>query len=448
MTKLNKPKVIGYTRVSTRRQALQGFSLSSQRQGIQKYAEIYDLALQIFEDAGISGATMQRPALQNVLNYIRFDVGVKCLVVSRLDRLSRNATDMIQIAELCQDHGVQLVSLNEHLSGDPNSAKSQVAIYGAVAEFQRSIIRENVMLGSARRFKAGLPLSMKFPIGYKLGPDGHVMTDLIPALLVIEMFDRYIDGVGYRKLADWLSGKLRRHISLVTISTMLDNKHYIGLSENIYGTSSEIYLAIIDESTFMAAQKRRAQQALTKVHTSRKDDLLYQKLKCPICEHHLGVNVVTKNGHQYCYYYCSMGKNIADKAQRHTFRMRAPETRSVFLDSIRSVVSDPGFISILRSALDARLATLPAQATLRQPASSTQLYKQFEAGDINASELREGLSELKRFKARQVTPSNERFSKALQKFQQMGLVMFIKRVIESVLFDKDKQIVAIEPKSD
>lgn len=47
-----------------------------------------------------------------------------------------------------------------------------------------------------------------------------------------------------------------------------------------------------------------------------------------------------------------------------------------------------------------------------------------------------------------MTPSNERFSKALQKFQQMGLVMFIKRVIESVLFDKDKQIVTIEPTSD
>lgn len=448
MMKLNKTKAIGYTRVSTRRQARQGFSLSSQRQGIQQYAGANKLALKVFEDAGISGATMQRPALQNVLNYIRFDVGVKYLVVSRLDRLSRNAADMIQITELCQSHGVQLVSLNEHLSGNPSSLKSQVAIYGAVAEFQRSIIRENVMLGSARRFKAGLPVSMKLPIGYKLGPDGHVMPDLIPTLLVVELFYKYLDGVGYRRLADWLSEKMQRPISLVTISTMLQNKHYIGYAESVYGMSSEIYPAIIEERTFIAAQKRRIQQAQNKVRTSRKDDLLYQKLKCPICEHHLGVNVVTKNGHQYCYYYCSMGKNIADKAQRHTFRMRAPETRSVFLDSIRSVVSDPGFISILRSALDARLATLPAQATLRQPASSTQLYKRFEAGDINASELREGLSELKRFKARQVTPSNERFSKALQKFQQMGLVMFTKRVIESVLFDKDKQIVAIEPKSD
>lgn len=448
MTKLSKPKAIGYTRVSTRRQARQGFSLSSQWQGIRKYAETHDLTLKIFEDAGISGATMQRPALQNVLNYIRFDVGVKCLVVSRLDRLSRNAADMIQIAELCQNHGVQLVSLNEHLSSDPDSAKSQVAIYGAVAEFQRSIIRENVMLGSARRFKAGLPLSMKFPIGYKLGPDGHVMTDLIPALLVIEMFDKYIDGVGYRKLADWLSGKLGRPISLVTIGNMLKNKHYIGYVENSYGKSSEIYPAIVGDRMFDLAQKRRDQRTTIKPRKSRQDDLLYQKLKCPICQHRLGINVVTKKGRQYSYYYCSMGKNVADKTQRHTFRMRAPETRGALLNSIWSVVSDPEFIPVLRSALDARLATLPAQAALRQPASSTKLYKQFEAGVINSSELREGLSELKKFKARQVTPSNERFSKALQKFQQMGLVMFIKRVIESVLCDKDKQIVTINPTSD
>ncbi|WEE37499.1 recombinase family protein [Lactiplantibacillus paraplantarum] len=130
------------------------------------YAASKNVKVTIFEDAGISGSTTRRPQLQTMLNFVKLDSDVKYLIVTRLDRLTRNAQDMMDIAETCLQHDIQVISLNESLSSKPTDLRMQMSIYGAVAEFQRSIIRENVMLGSAKRAQAGLPLSMVLPTGY------------------------------------------------------------------------------------------------------------------------------------------------------------------------------------------------------------------------------------------------------------------------------------------
>ena len=140
-----------------------------------------------------------------------------------------------------------------------------------------------------------------------------------------------------------------------------------------------------------------------------------------------------------------MGKNVANQAQRHTFRLKAPETRQAVLSSIKATVSKPEFITALSCALDARLATLPAEAPLRQPASKPQLYRQFENGKIDSDELRTGLARWDEARAIKVVPARDKFEKALMNFRKKGLVVFIQRVIGSVSFDAKKRVANIKP---
>jgi len=86
-------KVIGYIRVSTEEQATDGVSLATQREKLNGYAKLYDLELvEIIEDAGESGKTLNRPGLQRALAMIRRGQAGG-LLIAKLDRLSRSVVD-------------------------------------------------------------------------------------------------------------------------------------------------------------------------------------------------------------------------------------------------------------------------------------------------------------------------------------------------------------------
>ena len=92
-------RAVGYVRVSTEEQTQHGYSLEAQAQAIKKYCELQEWELvRIYRDDGYSGASMERPDLQQLLEdvYLRkFDV----VVVWKLDRLSRNLKDTLYLLD-------------------------------------------------------------------------------------------------------------------------------------------------------------------------------------------------------------------------------------------------------------------------------------------------------------------------------------------------------------
>lgn len=129
---------IGYARVSTGDQTLALQEDALCRAGCEK----------IFKDI-ISGSATDRPGLTEVLEYVREgDV----LVVWRLDRLGRSLAHLIEVVRKLQDRGVGFRSLQEAM--DTTTAGGQLIfhIFGALAEFERALIRErtNAGLASAR----------------------------------------------------------------------------------------------------------------------------------------------------------------------------------------------------------------------------------------------------------------------------------------------------------
>src|SRR2546422_4812255 len=89
--------VAGYVRVSTEEQSREGISLEMQADRIRAYCDSQSWSLaHIYEDAGVSGTTLQRPGLQAMLSNLH-DIGA--LLVWKVDRLSRRQKHVLTILE-------------------------------------------------------------------------------------------------------------------------------------------------------------------------------------------------------------------------------------------------------------------------------------------------------------------------------------------------------------
>lgn len=126
--------LIGYARVST----------EDQRLDLQRHALEEAGCERIYEDT--AGGAAERPALGQALAQLRAG---DTLVVWRLDRLGRSLKDLIAHAESLRTQGVGLRSLKEAIDTDSSAGQLVFHIFGALAEFERALIRERTRAGLA-----------------------------------------------------------------------------------------------------------------------------------------------------------------------------------------------------------------------------------------------------------------------------------------------------------
>jgi DNA invertase Pin-like site-specific DNA recombinase len=145
--------LIGYARISTTDQTL----------ALQQDALTAAGCTKIFTDTA-SGSRADRPGFAEALSYVRTN---DFLVVWRLDRLGRSLAHLIDTVQELQDRGVHFRSLQEQLDTATSGGKLIFHVFGALAEFERDLIRERTMAGlaaaRARGRQGGRPR--------KLGPE-------------------------------------------------------------------------------------------------------------------------------------------------------------------------------------------------------------------------------------------------------------------------------------
>lgn len=122
--------MLGYARVSTRKQ-----TTDQQVDALIKAGVEPD---RIYQDV-LSGARQDRPGLADLLKYAR---GGDTIVVVALDRLGRSLSHMVQTIEDLQARGINLVSLREHIDFATPTGRLQAAIFSAMAEYERALIKE------------------------------------------------------------------------------------------------------------------------------------------------------------------------------------------------------------------------------------------------------------------------------------------------------------------
>ena len=137
----SKPMLIGYARVSTVDQ-----NLALQRDALTEAG-----CAKIFTEQ-MSGAVTDRPALHDALEFARSG---DTLIVWKLDRLARSMKQLIETVETLRVRGIGFRSLTEALDTTTAQGRLVFHMFGALAEFERSLIRERTQAGLAAARRAG-----------------------------------------------------------------------------------------------------------------------------------------------------------------------------------------------------------------------------------------------------------------------------------------------------
>src|SRR5699024_9258335 len=161
---------VSYLRVSTKEQASkggqdEGFSIPAQRQAnLRKAQEVNAVIVEEFVDAGESARQADRPALMQMIEYVKTHPVAYC-IVHKVDRLARNRADDVAIHLALKDAGVLLVSATENIDETPSGMLLH-GIMSTIAEFYSRNLANEVVKGLSQKAAQGGTVS-KAPIGYR-----------------------------------------------------------------------------------------------------------------------------------------------------------------------------------------------------------------------------------------------------------------------------------------
>lgn len=197
--------VVGYTRVSTEGQAVEGVSLAAQEARIAAWAASTGSEVFSVHSDAISGSkATNRPGLQDALSQVCKQKGV--LVVFSLSRLARSTKDALAISERLDKAGADLVSLSEKIDTTSAAGKMVFRMLAVLAEFERDLISERTTSAMAHMRRTGRRISGRVPFGSDLQGETLVPNRREQATVVLIRRLRG-QGLSLRAIARKLQGK-------------------------------------------------------------------------------------------------------------------------------------------------------------------------------------------------------------------------------------------------
>ncbi len=161
-------KTAAYLRVSTQDQAGDDrFGLADQKEAIEAYAKSHGCEVVTwYSDDGVSGATLDRPGLQDLLN----DAGkgmFQAVLVAKMDRVARDLMAQLWIEKELLRHDIEIISTAEPFRGQDPANVLFRQIIGAFAQFEKARITERMSGGRKQKAKVGGYAGGGAAIGYQ-----------------------------------------------------------------------------------------------------------------------------------------------------------------------------------------------------------------------------------------------------------------------------------------
>ena len=320
-----------YTRKSTEDGLNQDFNtLQAQREAAEAYIRSQHLSGWValpepYNDGGFTGANLERPALKQLLSAI--EIGqVDCVVVYKVDRLSRSLLDFARLMAMFERHGVSFVSVTQEFNTTSSLGRLTLNILLSFAQFEREIISERTRdkLSAARRkgkWIGGIPV-----LGYDVDPrGGRLMVNPEEARRVREIFAlcdkagtlteglREVNGCGLQTKS-WTSRRGRTHAGRPfyksSLGALLGNvlyKGFISHKGTVYPGEQE---AIVDGKLWdrvnWKLELRRASQVGRGHH--KQQALLQNLVRCGECKTALVLTYTSRHERRHSYYVCPKAK--------------------------------------------------------------------------------------------------------------------------------------------
>jgi len=186
-----------YTRKSSEEGLEQGFnSLDAQREACAAYIasqkhEGWELINKHYDDGGVSGGTLERPALRQLLRDVE-EGEVDQIVVYKIDRLTRSLADFAKLVERLDGAGASFVSVTQSFNTSTSMGRLTLNVLLSFAQFEREVTAERIRDKIAASKKKGLWMGGTVPLGYR--PQGRSLQ-IVPAQAetIRSLFDLYIE---------------------------------------------------------------------------------------------------------------------------------------------------------------------------------------------------------------------------------------------------------------
>jgi site-specific DNA recombinase len=337
-------------------------SLDAQRESGEAYAASQKqegwIALSTrYDDAGYSGATLDRPAMQRLLADIeagRVDV----VIVYKIDRLSRSLLDFARLMEVFDRHGVAFVSVTQRFDTSTSMGRLMLNILLSFAQFEREIIGERIRDKVAATKRRGKYTGGPPVLGYDVDRDRkRLVVNPAEAALVLQIFADFVQTGSTTTLAQtlnaaglttkawttkkgvarpgtpWHKGLTYRVLNnrLYLGEVVHKGQHYPGEHEAII--SQDLW----DQAHAILDTNRRARGAQTRAQSPA---LLKGLLWCAHCGCAMTPNFTRRNGKVYRYYLCVR----AERGARDSCPVRclsAGEIERTVVDQLRAVLRSP-----------------------------------------------------------------------------------------------------------
>jgi DNA invertase Pin-like site-specific DNA recombinase len=344
-----------YTRKSTEHNLDLAFnSLDAQREACEAYIksqahEGWTLVPAHFDDGGLSGASLDRPALQSLLDEVRARK-IDVIVVYKVDRLTRSLADFAKLVELFDEHDVSFVSVTQSFNTTSSMGRLTLNVLLSFAQFEREVIGERVRDKIAASKRKGLWVGGPIPLGYR-SVDKKLQIVPDEADLVRKIFNNYLafGSVGALTAslnAEGLKPKARRPTNGRTVAAgcyrigplahLLKNRFYIGEIAYRGEVHHGGHEAILERALFEAVQAWLKEQTVERRLVRRRSPNLLTGRLFDDGGNPMSPTPANKKGVRYRYY-TSQALLQGSKAKAGSLaRVAATEIETLVIEALRA----------------------------------------------------------------------------------------------------------------
>jgi DNA invertase Pin-like site-specific DNA recombinase len=378
-----------YTRKSTEHNLDLAFnSLDAQREACAAYIksqahEGWTLVCDRFDDGGLSGASLDRPALQDLLNRVRARQ-VDIIVVYKVDRLTRSLADFAKLVELFDEHEVSFVSITQSFNTTSSMGRLTLNVLLSFAQFEREVIGERVRDKIAASKRKGIWVGGPVPLGYR---SVDKKLEVVPeeADLVRRFFADYLEVSSIRALASRLNAQGQRPKSrklangktiqakcyrVGPLAHLLKNRFYIG--EVVYGgeVHKGEHTPILERDLFDGVQARLKEQTVERRLARRRSSHLLTGKLFDDRANLMSPTHANKKGVRYRYYTSQALLQGKRSEVGSVSRVSATDVEKLVVEALRSKLdADPSISD--RDLIDRHLDRATARNDCVEIASRT-----------------------------------------------------------------------------
>ncbi len=349
---IKKLRAAIYTRKSTEYGLEQDFnSLAAQREAAEAYitsqkSQGWILVNDNYDDGGISGGTMERPALQKLLEDIKRGQ-VHIIVVYKVDRLTRSLTDFSRIIELLDEADASFVSVTQQFNTTDSMGRLTLNVLLSFAQFEREVTSERIRDKILASKQKGMWMGGTVPLGYD-NADKKLVVNTNEAKIVRLIFNTYLTSSGIKETCQKINDIGHRTKSrnggrgeggkfwVGHVNYILKNRLYVGEIAHKGKHYPGNHEAIIDRTIW---DKVQTKIEASKANIKNGTHFVNPSLLCGLLKTDAGEPLIpthTKKGATRYRYYITKSEQPSHKAVRYP----AKEIETAVIQALKNSMSE------------------------------------------------------------------------------------------------------------